>query len=52
MPNSECPIVTSKNESTFKSSEVDKVFSLEEVRDAFDYLEKEHTKGKVVVKIK
>ena len=33
-------------------AEVDKVFSLDQVRQAFDYLEKEHPKGKVVVQIK
>lgn len=32
-------------------SEVDKVFELDQVREAFDHLEKEHPKGKVVVKI-
>lgn len=32
-------------------AQVDKVFPLEKIREAFDYLEKEHPKGKVVVKI-
>jgi NADPH:quinone reductase-like Zn-dependent oxidoreductase len=32
-------------------AEVDKVFPLDQVREAFDYLEKEHPKGKVVVEI-
>lgn len=31
--------------------QVDKVFSLEQIRQAFDYLEKEHPKGKVVISI-
>ncbi|MBI3486244.1 NADP-dependent oxidoreductase [Candidatus Daviesbacteria bacterium] len=31
---------------------IDKVFSLEQVKEAFDYLEHSHPKGKVVVKIK
>lgn len=33
-------------------AQVDKVFSLDQVSEAFDYLEREHPKGKVVVKIK
>lgn len=33
-------------------AEVDKVFSLDEIKEAFNYLEKEHPKGKVVVEIK
>lgn len=33
-------------------AQVDKIFPLDKTREAFDYLEKEHPKGKVVVKIK
>lgn len=33
-------------------TEVDKVYTLDKIKEAFDYLEKEHPKGKVVVKIK
>lgn len=33
-------------------AEVDKVFPLDQTKEAFDYLEKEHPKGKVVVKVK
>lgn len=32
--------------------EIDKVFSLDQVKEAFDYLEKEHPKGKVAIQIK
>jgi NADPH:quinone reductase-like Zn-dependent oxidoreductase len=32
--------------------EIDKEFSLDEVKEGFDYLEKDHPKGKVVISIK
>ena len=32
--------------------QVDKVFPLEKVKEAFDYFEKSHPRGKIVLKIK
>lgn len=33
-------------------AEIDRIFPLDRTKEAFDYLESEHPKGKVVVKIK